>query len=383
MDGAKDGYAYLMQLRERDRGKKQTFSGFADYLEQKARERNIPLNGQFELTPLCNFSCGMCYVHLTEGQLRRPLLTADEWKGLMTRACRAGMLRASLSGGECLAYPGFREVYEHLQDLGCEVDLFTNGALLDEGWVDYFVRRMPSSIHVTLYGDSEEAYRRVTGQAAFERVVRHLRAIREAKLALYINVTPSRFLGEDVFGTIRLARELSRNVTVNAMLSAPREETGRADLDIDADEDLYLRISKFQRELDGVRMEGCPLDRLPEAGGPDREGIIRGLKCGAGRSSFSVIWDGTMVPCNELEMIRAHPLETGFDAAWEAISREAERWPRARAWEGCAYEDLCEKCAGRVRRYAEPGVWPQALCERTQRFVRQGVYQVPDCDLPQ
>ena len=32
------------------------------YQEQKARKAGIPLFGQFELTPLCNLDCKMCYV---------------------------------------------------------------------------------------------------------------------------------------------------------------------------------------------------------------------------------------------------------------------------------------------------------------------------------
>ena len=30
----------------------------------KARRECIPINGLFELTPLCNFRCRMCYVRL-------------------------------------------------------------------------------------------------------------------------------------------------------------------------------------------------------------------------------------------------------------------------------------------------------------------------------
>ena len=34
------------------------------FLEMKARERAIPVRATFELTPLCNLDCKMCYVHL-------------------------------------------------------------------------------------------------------------------------------------------------------------------------------------------------------------------------------------------------------------------------------------------------------------------------------
>ena len=375
-----DGFAYLEELKQQNRGANPGFSSFARYLDTKAREQGVPLSGQFELTPLCNFGCRMCYVHLTKEQMACPLLSADEWKGLMTEACENGMLRAILTGGECLTHPGFREIYGHLKSLGCEVTVLSNAALLDDEWLRYFEKYRPGAICVTLYGDSEDAYERVTGQRVFERVLSHIRAIREAGLPLEISVTPNRRLGEDVFGTIRLAKEFSSAVRVNAWLTKPRRETGRTDQVTDLDDDDYIRIFRYQNELDGIVCTEYPEEKLPKAGGPNHEGEVRGLICGGGRSSFSIDWRGVMSPCNELEMIRAYPLRDGFEPAWRQVHEAALRWPRAIECDGCAYASLCARCAGRLRQFAIPGTRSLRLCERTKRFVRQGVYSVPECE---
>ena len=374
-----DGQKFLKALKERSHRDQPSFSAFSLFLGRKARRMGVPLNGQFELTPLCNFRCEMCYVRLDREQMDRPLLTPAQWKDLISQAVEAGMLHVTLSGGECLTYPGFREIYEHAQHLGCEVELFTNGFLLDEDWLRYFRQHPPAGIHITLYGDSEDAYERVTGQRAFARVTGNIRRIREENLPLRINVTPCRALGEDVFGTIRLASELSRNVMVNHLLSEPRQETGRAEELKDLDEDFYIRIMRFQNELKGVHLESCPMESLPAEGGPETDGVRLGLLCGAGRSGFNLNWRGVMHPCNELERIEAYPMEVGFAEAWKQIRAAVDRWPRAAACEGCAYEPVCESCVGRVAAFAEPGTWPHSLCERTKRFVQQGVYQAPDC----
>lgn len=379
MSEYRDGRAFLAALKEKNRKEHQRFSDFSRYLNQKAREMGIPLNGQFELTPLCNFRCEMCYVRLSEAQMSRQLLTPAQWKDLISQAVKAGMLCATLSGGECLTYPGFKEVYEHIQHLGCEAEVFTNGSLLDESWIGYFKKHPPAGIHITLYGDSEDAYERVTGQRAFERVLRSIRRINEEKLPLYISITPNPALGEDVFGTIRLAMELSPAVMVNHSLSQPRQETGREGSVRDLDEDFYIRIMRYQNELKGIHTETCPAELLPPEGGPEQEGIRYGILCGAGRSGFNLDWKGVMIPCNELESIRAYPMEVGFDEAWRQIRQAISRWPRAAVCEGCAYEPVCESCIGCVATFAEPGTWPHALCERTKRFVRQGVYSLPDC----
>ncbi len=380
MSEYRDGYAFLKALKERTQKENHGFSEFSKYLDRKARKKGIPVHGQFELTPLCNFRCPMCYVRLSEAQMSQKLLLPVQWKNLISQAVEAGMYSATLSGGECLTYPGFREVYEHLHHLGCEVEVFTNGALLDEDWIQYFRKHPPMGIFITLYGDSEEAYERVTGQRAFGKVVDHLRKIREAELPLHINITPCLELGEDVFGTIRLAKELTPDVRINHLLSPPREETGRKQAVTDLAEEFYIRILKYRNEQEGIRIEACPAESLPPEGGPDPDHVLSGLRCGGGKSGFSIDWKGVMHPCTELESIRAYPIITGFNEAWRQIREAVDLWPRASACEGCAYESICESCAGRIVDFAEPGLWPHALCKRTKHFVQQGVYPVPHCE---
>ena len=380
MSEHRNGIGFLRELQRRNPGKARSFSEFTRFLGHRARLLGVPLNGQFELTPLCNFRCGMCYVRMDPARLGRPLLTPAQWKSLISQAAEAGMLQVTLSGGECLAYPGFREVYEHIQHLGCEVEVFTNGSLLDEDWIGFFRQHPPAGLHITLYGDSEDAYERVTGQRAFAQVLHSIRRINEEKLPLHISITPNPAMGEAVFGTIRLARELCRSVIVNHALIQPRTETGRAGSVHDLDEDFYIRILRYQNELKGIRTETCPAELLPPEGGPHPDEVVHGVRCGAGRSGFNINWDGVMTPCNMLEIVRCHPLETGFAEAWRQVREAVARWPRTAACDGCAYEGVCEVCIGRVVTFAEPGVWPHALCEQTKRFVRQGVYPVPECE---
>ena len=82
------------------------------FLEFKARRLGIPMHGRFELTPLCNLDCKMCYVHLGTSQFNESsLLSVNTWKDLISQAHEAGMINATLTGGECLTYSGFDELY--------------------------------------------------------------------------------------------------------------------------------------------------------------------------------------------------------------------------------------------------------------------------------
>ena len=151
----------LKSLRERNGKEIQNFASIGSFLEQKAREKGIPFGGQFELTPFCNFSCKMCYVHLNPDQLNgQSILPVETWKSLMHQAWEAGMMMASLSGGECLSYPGFEELFLYLHDLGCEVAVLTNGFLLDEQKINFFKQHMPSKIQISIYGCNDDVYER-------------------------------------------------------------------------------------------------------------------------------------------------------------------------------------------------------------------------------
>ena len=53
------GHEFLVRLKEQGDKRYESFDTLFHFMDQKAREKGIPLNGQFELTPLCNLDCRM------------------------------------------------------------------------------------------------------------------------------------------------------------------------------------------------------------------------------------------------------------------------------------------------------------------------------------
>ena len=321
-----NGFELFEQLREKNGKPQQEYGELEKYIGLKAREKGIPISGKFELTPLCNFDCKMCYVHLNAEQLKkRSVLPVDTWKDLMRQAWEAGMLTATLSGGECLAYPGFDELYLYLHSLGCEVLVPTNGFLLDDKRIQFFKDHRPASIQITLYGWNEDVYERVTGRRAFQTVADNIKRAAEADLPIFLAVTPNRYLGEDIFETLRVAKELYQKVVINTFYTSPREDTGRSGYQHDADTELYIRALKYLKALNGIDTVEIDEDRLPPCGGPCHELSECGLQCGGGRSGFAIDWEGRMTPCTDLVGIQGYPLRDGFAAAWAKVNREANR----------------------------------------------------------
>lgn len=341
----------------------------------KAREKNVPISGSFELTPLCNLDCRMCYVHLSRDQLHgAALLSVDAWKDIMRQAVDAGMMYARVTGGECLTYPGFRELYLYLADMGVETSVLSNGVAMDDDMIAFFQQHPPAGIQVTLYGAGEDAYERVTGHRMFGRVMEHLRRMRDAEIPLSVAVTPNAFM-EDGTDVVRLLHDKGFHFSINSGLMAPREETGRRTAD--ADVETYVSMLKLQRELDGKIFEPmCDADSLPDP--PSAKAALeKGVRCGAGRSAFSVDWQGRMRPCNTFPCEPVNVTTLGFAESWRRVNQIALNFPRPAECEDCCYHDVCKHCVSEHAVGATLGHASPQICRWGKRMVAEGLFKIP------
>ena len=344
------------------------------YLDTKARKNRIPLHGSFELTPLCNLDCKMCYIHLNNSQFNiEDLLSVDEWKSIMKQSHEAGMIKATLTGGECLTYPGFNVLYAFLYNMGITPSLMSNGVLMNKEQIEFFKCYPPKSIQISLYGSSEDAYERVTGKRVFNTVYNNLERLKEANLPVRITITPNRFMVDDIHQLLEVSSSLNIPFYINSRLITPRENTGRALEDMSIEQ--YVLTYKIQRELIGNdETESYETIEIPEE---NHEGISkRGLQCGGGRSSFNIKYDGSMSPCASLYDLSADTLKMGFLDAWKYINHLADNYPMPEECDECVYHDYCLLCPAIHKNANRIGHCDSKVCERTKRLVQQGIIKI-------
>ena len=224
------------------------------FLNMKAREQGVPLRGTFELTPLCNLDCKMCYVHLTAAQLResgKKLLTTAQWIDLMQQAIDAGMIGALLTGGEAMMHPGFDELYLFLREKGIETYVKTNGLLLTKERVAFFKAHGLNGMTVTLYGGDDDTYEKVTGHRCYAKVTEGIERAKEAGLVIEISITPSRYMRENMETLLARIHGLGLPYKINSQLSQPRKDTGRSGEPHDLDLDDYIELYKIEAKLSG------------------------------------------------------------------------------------------------------------------------------------
>ena len=344
------------------------------YLFQKACGLGIPLHGSFELTPLCNLDCKMCYVHLSGSQFnKKDLLSVDEWKSIIGQAHKAGMIKASLTGGECLTYSGFNELYLFLYNMGIIPGIMSNGLLLDKEQLKFFKQYPPKIIQISLYGSSDDVYERVTGKRAFGTVYHNLELIKEARFPVVLTITPNKFLADDIQQLLEFAESLNIPYNINSSLIVPRVNTGRKLEDMSIDQ--YVSLYKYKKMIDKDEECECIDDiKVPEENHLGRRRF--GLQCGGGRGSFTIKYDGSISPCASLYDLSANTLEMGFLNAWKYINNLANNYPMPQECYDCVYHDYCLLCPAIHRNANRVGHCDPRVCERTKRLVQNGIIKI-------
>ncbi len=366
---------FIAGMKKQGVAEKDIKKAYNQYLEIKARKRRIPLSGKFELTPLCNLDCKMCYVHLNSKQFdKASLLPVEAWKKLIDEAHKAGMLYATLTGGECLTYPGFEEIYLYLYSKGIVPGIMSNGLLMDQHRIDFFKKYPPTLIQVTLYGSSDDIYEKVTGHRVFWTIYHNLELLRESQLKVFITLTPSAFMRDDIRFIQETAKALQFPFGINANLITPRENTGRQleDLEIDQYIEMY-KIWKEMREEELIPVD--PVELPPEN---DKGNQTCGLQCGGGTSAFTIQYNGKMAPCPSLYEVTTEPLRDGFLTAWHQLNDLVREYPMPAECTECVYHDCCISCPAIHNNAHNPGHCDPHICERTKRLIQEGFIQLPE-----
>lgn len=356
----------------------------SDFLYRKASAKKIPLSGGFELSPVCNFACKMCYVRRTLSQIEREgkcLRTWNDWLKLAKECKEAGTLYLLLTGGEPFLYPHFRELYQALHHMGFILSINTNGTMIDQETVEWLKRSAPSRINITLYGASAETYQRICGQPdGFERAKSAIVMLKNAGIPVVINASMIPENACDLERIIQFGEEIGVNTRVATYMFPPARRTpeaGDSRFTPEMAAEIYLRKYRcyFEEEEYLNRLKGQLQDiALDDGMGETWGGNKEYMRCRAGRSSFWISWEGTMTACGMLPFpIEEYPFEKPFHECWMELTDKVRTTSVLAECAGCKKRKICSPCVAMM--YAETGnVNSKApyLCEMTDCII-QGI----------
>ena len=328
------------------------FSTVERMLLASAQKNRVPANGSIELLPLCNMNCDMCYVRLSREEMERQgrLRTAEEWLEIGRQMQAAGVLFLILTGGEPLLYPGFKELYLGLKQLGFILSINTNGTLIDEEWADFFAAHKPRQMNITLYGVSNDTYASLCHYpGGYTKTIRAIRLLRERGIEVRMSATIGKTNRQDLPAILKLGDELNIPVQCDTYLM-PGERERALPFDRQArlsPEQAAAARVEFLRWRAGddlfrqyVQQSVQRARQAPE--GPAEPGR---MTCMAGSCSFTINWQGEMRPCVILTKPAASVFEMGFGRSWKYLVKETEKIFLSPACSVCSVRHLCRTCA--------------------------------------
>ena len=358
-----------------------------EYLYRKASLNKTPLSVAFELTPVCNMACRMCYVRMDKKQQESiaPLRSAQEWFRIAEEAREHGLLYILLTGGEPFTHPEFKEILSGLHQRGFIVSINSNGTLIDEETVEWLKQTPPNRINITLYGASDETYARLCGKKdGFSRVTHAIRLLKEAGIMVKINVSATQYNADDLEGIFAFCKEHQLLISATSYMFPPlrRDETCVGHNDRFTPEEAAYYAAKIESLLNG---EEAFVKRAEEGNyaslaasseedcSQDCEGEGEGLRCRAGKSTAWVTWDGKMVACGMIPADHApNVFDVGYMAAWKTVTEKTDAIRLPAACRSCELKDTCKACAAMV--YTESGDYhtvPRYRCRMTHAYPEQ------------
>ena len=351
-----------------------------EYLHRKASRTKTPISGTFELSPLCNMDCKMCYIKMSKEKQESiaRLRTKEEWIELAQKAKEKGMLFLLLTGGEPFLVKDFKELYIELHKMGFCISINSNGTMIDEDVIEWLKYYPPMRINMTLYGASDETYGRLCNNPkGFTQVTKAISLLKENNIQVKLNCSVTPYNKDDLKQMMDFAEEHDLVIQATSYMFPPlrKDETkiGQNDRFNAEDAALYgAYISAYSNGFDRFK-DYIESGQLALYDADDDCGVVEGdhMRCRAGITSFWMTWEGKMLPCGMIPDEGKDPWEVGFDEAWENAKNIVSDITLPVKCAGCGKKDECRACAAMV--YTETGTYdkvPQYRCEMTKNYPK-------------
>mgnify|MGYP001189118248 FL=1 len=351
-----------------------------EYLHRKASITKTPISGTFELSPLCNMDCKMCYIKMSKEKQESiaRLRTNEEWLNLAKQARDEGMLFLLLTGGEPFLVKNFKELYIELHKMGFCISINSNGTMIDEEVIEWIKKYPPMRINMTLYGASDETYERLCNNPkGFTQVTKALSLLKENNIQVKLNCSVTPYNKDDLKEMMDFAEEHDLVIQATSYMFPPlrkdESKIGQNDRFTAEDAALYgAYISAYSNGVDNFKAY-VDSGQLAIYDADDECGIVEGdhMRCRAGITSFWMTWEGKMLPCGMIPDNGLDPWEVGFNTAWENAKNIVKDIKLPVKCAACGKKNECKACAAMV--YTETGCYdkvPQYRCDMTNYYPK-------------
>lgn len=291
----------------------------------------------FEITPKCNFNCVHCYLHDHHCSNE---LSYDDIIEIIDILYEKEVLFLTLTGGDIFTRKDFLDIYLYAKKKGFIVELYTNGALINDKIIDVFKKYPPLLVDISLYGSCEETYRKVTEvTGAFEKVMHNIQALLHAGIRVSVKAPVLNLYYS----------ELPQIKTIAEKFGVPFRTGFEIFPSVDNDDSVQQFSVPF---ADSIKYEFEEFAKHPRTFGENYEVELVDLqkerplfRCKLGRASCAIDFEGNMCPCMSFRHVGQKLTRDNFDEIWGSF----RQYPKMKASPeykclSCKAYDFCDIC---------------------------------------
>lgn len=261
-------------------------------MESAARTGRL-LSMELEMTRACNLRCTYCYS--SAGSAADAELDLAEITDAVRQAAELGARKIIiLGGGEPCVYPHLRELIDAIRARGLDIELFTNGTLIDDD-LARFLHAHEVSVVVKRNANNADVQDDLAGvPGTYERIERGMRALQnagypDAAHGLGIQTVICRQNIGHVPGLWRSARSSGVHPYFETITPQGRA-CGNHSLDVSVNElkAVFTRLSEIDRDEFGIQWTPHP--------------PLAGASCSRHLYSITLKSNGDLQPCVGVEI---------------------------------------------------------------------------------
>lgn len=337
----------------------------------------IPIAGNFELLPLCNMDCKMCFAKMTKDEMNKhsPMHDYKEWLNIAKNMSDAGMIFLLLTGGEPFLYPHFKELYLGLKKMGIIVSINTNGTLINEEIADYLASDPPRRLNITLYGSNDETYAKLChNPKGFTQVMNAVKILKERNIAIKFNcsLTPDNINEQEAI--FNISKKLDIPIEMGFYMFPPIRKNNIQNVKyrLSATEAAKARFTyeKLKRSP-GEFNEFVSFSLKSYNKYQQQEEFKSGYTCRSGNSVFWVNYDGTMSACSFTNDFTINIFENDFKESWNKLVNHVSSSKMSLKCHKCKERILCGRCAAAaITETGKINGVPDYYCKITNHYIK-------------
>lgn len=314
---------------------------------------------------------------LKEAEKEGGVKPLDFWLDIARQAKEAGTMFPLLTGGEAFLYPKIRELYESMSGMGMQVSINSNGSCITPEIVKWLQKTPPVRINITLYGGSNDSYKRLCGDSnGFDKIRRGIKLLAEGGIRFQFNCSLTPDNASDLEAMIAFANEYGQGLRLATYMFPPVRRTGRwGDYGerLDPSEAAYYQVFNDWKQLPPERFAILArnaqnyTELTPELLEKAASGQPREMGCLSGRCSYWVDWQGNLSGCGMMDIPKISLQEHTLQEAWKEVVDWTEQLRYSPVCGNCVNRPVCFSCAAMV--HNETGGFdgrPTYLCDKAK-----------------